>query len=342
MNIFVVGHSALEYWVRRSLADSWGMDLEAPIRQRLDTWGLSLSRVHAAPRSVPSSSDVERVRKDALWGIDKPVELLVDSASNRQKSKDRVCRVQGSAIPAASFVRVEKGVYVATPEYAFCQILHGAAYAASMLLAYELCASYVRSREDARGFRPCPPLSSPQLLGAYLSQGDRGTRGMERLRSVVSHVAGGSASPMESLLAVSLCTPRLRGGFGFDLPELNGVVAAGRNVEAVSDASFYRCDLLWREGRVAVEYDSDMFHTGADRIAHDARRRNALTAQGYTVITVTKRQFYDELELIGVAAQIARALKARLRFDRGSYDWKARYATFRRDLLGAPGLRLNL
>lgn len=43
----------------------------------------------------------------------------------------------------------------------------------------------------------------------------------------------------------------------------------------------FRCDLLWPTASLCVEYDSDMFHTGSQKIARDARRRNALASLGF-------------------------------------------------------------
>ena len=76
----------------------------------------------------------------------------------------------------------------------------------------------------------------------------------------------------------------------------------------VSDRSYFVCDLFWREASLAVEYDSDMFHAGSERLARDARRRNALEALGVRVIQVTRDQVFNEREFGRVSMIIGRAL----------------------------------
>ena len=72
----------------------------------------------------------------------------------------------------------------------------------------------------------------------------------------------------------------------------------------------YVADLLWREQRVIVEYDSVHWHSGPAVFHDDRTRHNELTAHGrYQVLHVTERQLTHELEqvLIWVAVALSRA-----------------------------------
>ena len=73
-------------------------------------------------------------------------------------------------------------------------------------------------------------------------------------------------------------------------PRMNEPVSLGKRGSWTTDRSGFRCDLLWPDQGVAVEYDSTLCHTGAARIARDAARRNALESLGLTVVTATWRQ----------------------------------------------------
>lgn len=64
---------------------------------------------------------------------------------------------------------------------------------------------------------------------------------------------------------------------------------------------------------MAVEYDSDMFHTGSKRIAHDSKRRNALLSAGIAVVTVTTAQIKDAREIDEIAVVLSQALGRRAR-----------------------------
>lgn len=70
---------------------------------------------------------------------------------------------------------------------------------------------------------------------------------------------------------------------------------------------------LWPEQNVAVEYDSTLCHTGAERIAEDASRRNALESLGFTVLTATWRQVKNRQEYLRFARILACRLGGRVR-----------------------------
>jgi very-short-patch-repair endonuclease len=84
---------------------------------------------------------------------------------------------------------------------------------------------------------------------------------------------------------------------GLPAPEVN--VALGGYVP----------DLLWREKRVIVEYDSDQSHSGSAARRYDAIRHNALTAQGYRVIHISREDLdrHPEQVLVWIAIALARA-----------------------------------
>jgi very-short-patch-repair endonuclease len=59
-----------------------------------------------------------------------------------------------------------------------------------------------------------------------------------------------------------------------------------------------RVDLAYPEARVALEYDSDQWHSGTSRRHKDAARRNRLRALGWTVLEVTPAQLRTPAELL--------------------------------------------
>jgi very-short-patch-repair endonuclease len=72
----------------------------------------------------------------------------------------------------------------------------------------------------------------------------------------------------------------------------------------------YVPDLLWREQRVIVEFDSYAHHSGPAAFHHDRQRHSNLTAlEGYRVIHVTWRVLTQQPEraLVWIAVALARA-----------------------------------
>jgi predicted transcriptional regulator of viral defense system len=83
---------------------------------------------------------------------------------------------------------------------------------------------------------------------------------------------------------------------GVPLPEAN--VGVGR----------YFPDLLWREQRVIIEYDSREFHSGERARTYDAARHNDLTNWGFDVLHVTWAHLSEQPErvLVWIAAALTR------------------------------------
>ena len=51
--------------------------------------------------------------------------------------------------------------------------------------------------------------------------------------------------------------------------------------------------MLWEKEGVAIEYDSDVFHTSTESLRRDSARRKALEASGLNVLTLRSRDFGD-------------------------------------------------
>ena len=138
------------------------------------------------------------------------------------------------------------------------------------------------------------------------------TDAMRSLRFLID----GSASPMETILTMLLTLPYKLGGYGFPKPQLNYRIevsdkVTSTKIKPTSRPAFY-CDLYWPDKKVAVEYDSDEYHSGALRIEKDAIRRNALESVGVRMITVSRRQLTDAAKMREVSEALSRLLSKRL------------------------------
>jgi very-short-patch-repair endonuclease len=129
---------------------------------------------------------------------------------------------------------------------------------------------------------------------------------------------------METALSMMLTLPHMLGGYGIPAPKLNARILLAKTAKRNASRSYYVCDLFWPDYNLAVEYDSDEFHTGAERIANDSKRRNSLASVGITVITVTKRQIYSTTELAKTARLICGNLEKRLQLPIPGFNAKHR------------------
>ena len=162
-----------------------------------------------------------------------------------------------------------------------------------------------------RGFYNRLPLISIKKLTAFITSMP-GFKGSKKATRALRYILDGSASPMETKLSMLLTLPYQLGGFGLPKPEMNARIVPRKADRRTTSKEFYICDLFWPDKGIAVEYDSNQFHTGSTHITDDARKRNTLTAMGVRVISVTAQQIFDNDEFERAARVIAKRLGKRL------------------------------
>ena len=82
---------------------------------------------------------------------------------------------------------------------------------------------------------------------------------------------------------------------------------------------------------MAVEYDSDLHHTGTRNIAHDSKRRGSLGQGGVYVVSLTNGQLKSVRDFDEVALLLAKRMGGRVRVRRD--DFAARRLRLRTALL---------
>lgn len=295
MSIFISHSSALEL-LRCHEADELG----------------TLSRAKPTV-SVPTRKDVEALDAQTLGMSFPPIHLAVDSPEARGCSKLVACHVWHGPPQARSFSRVSEGIYVSTPEACFLQLAAVVPLPELVLVGLELCGTYALVPGSERGFRGRQkPLTSVASLERTVARAE-GLRGAKRARQVLRFLADGSASPMESIVAALLCLPSAFGGYGLAFPHLNYEVAMPDKVRTATGRRRCVCDLYWPAWRLAVEYESDLHHTGGERIASDSKRRTALELANVSVVTITHGQVYDARAFDEAARALAKLMGKRLR-----------------------------
>lgn len=309
--------SALEYW-RSPQSDA------GPARLAC--------RVRSLPRSAPCSAAIGALPPDVRAQLSLPVHVL--SLDGRRKSTRSLIVHQAAALPVGSLRSLSQPngddtLLVTSPELTFVHLASLLSFPRTVHLGYELCGTYAPDASRPFGVRERPPLTTPAKLAAYLDEIGP-VRGVRQARSALAHVLCRSASPPESTLAILLTLPCARGGSGMIRPRMNEPVSLGKRGSWTTDRSGFRCDLLWPDQGVAVEYDSTLCHTGAARIARDAARRNALESLGLTVVTATWRQVANVREYNRFARILAGHLGTRIR---PCPDYPKRQQALRRELL---------
>lgn len=180
---------------------------------------------------------------------------------------------------------------------------------AATAVACELAGTY-RLGVDGREVRyGVPPLMSARSLAHAAGQLPK-ISGTHRAKVVSELMVDGSASPMETTLALLLSLPQDFGGFGLARPRLNQRIDVSDLRGCISDRDVVTPDLVWPDEKVALEYDSAEFHAGSGtaRPGEDAVRWNILTAIGYRVLRATPQTVRTPRDLELLARQVAHLL----------------------------------
>ncbi len=198
-------------------------------------------------------------------------------------------------------------------------------------IGMEMCGGYASRPGTSVGFIKRTPLTSVDKLHLYCRLA-AGHRGVELARRAARLLVDGSLSPMETALKMLLADPRLYGSMGLRGALLNCPIEVDAGTLGKTRQRAYRCDLLWPDARVALEYDSDDNHASVTALHTDAMRRLVMDAIGIDVITVTSNMVKD----LGQFRAFARQLAAKLgrRVPPPSDEFLARQESLHRMLLG--------
>ena len=234
----------------------------------------------------PLLQEVEYARLLLHLPEDEALSICVARGADRVKRGDTVAHVCRT-VPDRSFRRVSAGVYVASPELCLLQLMKDSELVSSVRLGFEFCGTYSFKVGGTveYGLAPLCNMQKVEKLSREVGR----KRGLAGNRDAVHYIMDNSGSPYETDIAIAMSFSTVRGGYGMKGFSLNGEIEIPERLRARLGKDSYRCDFLWEEKRVILEYDSDSYH-GSNRRSYDAIRVNALTELGYTVCTLTTNQ----------------------------------------------------
>lgn len=279
------------------------------------------TRAHSLAGGAPSRAKIESFRKNHPDLATEDLDVLVKYGDQRNISGAKV-HTLSRELPNRSLYRLDDDVFIASPELCLMQLASKLDEPQAVKLALEMCGSYaidpyaeaVRGFYDNEeddvdtGFCKRPPLTSKAKLDSFASRLFV-PNSRARSTSFLRYVADDSASPRETAIYMLFCMALRFGGYGFAIPELNRRIELTPSEQLMIGAHHFDCDLYWPNKRVAVEYDSALHHTEAEKQERDAIRRNMLEHKGLRVIVATRKQLNSPAQFDTLAQQVARAIR---------------------------------
>lgn len=269
------GHTALKWW-----------------RQNR-----SLSNVERAVASMeggsfPSLGDTRQLMESQLGDERDRVHVCSPCKEGRLVREGVSAHVWRFRPGDALYFQPGQRFFAPSPEALFLQMAAVLDEVDLVRLGFELCGWYSHYPKSDRNIWKRPPLTNVASILRYLNLSDR-TFGSAKARRALKYVCDDSYSPMETVVAMRLVLPRCKGGCGLPSPQMNAPIDLGSAAESEGRGHF-KCDLLWRQRKVVVEYDSDEHHSSVESLNRDSLRRASLKALGFEVLSVTRDQVYDE------------------------------------------------
>lgn len=314
--ICLSGHSALEYWraaTRPPSAHEW------------------VANPGEALREPPRMAYLNELDERWQQTLRIPLDIAVGNRSLRRIMRLAHTRLCEAALPTTALVRAGRGLYVFSPEMCYLQMSEVLDPDELVLLGFELCGTYAPPRPGASGLvQRSQPLTSIAQIKTTLGSIPT-ARYRTKALAAVGRVLERSASPMESISAMLLATPRRRGGFGLPAPLLNHRVDFDDAARTIAHRSYARADLYWPRARVDVEYEGRSYHEGSMHMAADKARANALAHMGVTTISLFNEHLQSDSLLHDMAREVARAIG--FRFRPTDYEDRERRLALRRTIL---------
>ena len=273
---------------------------------------VSLPRSGSFKKCTCLASSITETALSLLGREDIALDLLLPDAAWRQKQRGIKWHVWSGPLRKGSFLELDENAFVSSPEFLFLQFAPELSFVGLVELGMELCGTYAFSDYEPGFIQRTAPIATPKSIGRFLDR-SKGSYGSRHARNALKWVVGGSASPAETKAFMKLTLSRYHEGFACPAPVLNYRLELPARYSSMIGKAYLVLDMFFPGSKVAIEYDSNKYHVGADRISSDARRRNLLEHMGIKVITLTSDQLNDPWKFESFAQQVLKALGKRFR-----------------------------
>lgn len=271
------------------------------------------SKTHAQPNFS------EHYHKKEIMELIKPYQtitnnkydFLVKNKGSTHLAKDIKFHVHKSNFPPNSFLKLSENLYISSPELVLCQLAESCTLVTLWQVVLEFCGTYSIDKDCNTGFHSMKsPLTSYTKLIRYIKQYKKhysNLRGVKNLSQIVTMLKGKSASPQESSLYTILTASRSMGGFAIKNLILNESVNLSKKAQNIGKQQNIIPDISNPKNKLAIEYDSTLFHNNLDQNERDKLRLGALQHDKWQVFSIVYKQIKSPDTLYNIAIDILKA-----------------------------------
>ena len=170
-------------------------------------------------------------------------------------------------------------------------------------------------------------ITSKRRLSDYINDNIE-IMGARKAQHALRWIMENSGSPAETMMYMQLCLPLRMGAFALNCDALNYDVQA-KEYAPLFYQNDYSIDLVISKPKIGFEYDGADYHTDPVK---DIRRRNELSALGWTIYPIGKQTMYNPENMYRFGMSMRKTLKLRQRLPR---NWALKYEALRKSI-GLP------
>lgn len=332
----VLGHSsAWQYWLHAGNPERQAdITRVYPYARQDDVCG------HVFARYSPRLDDSTLKELGSIGLSPKGLHVIVSDEDNKRKLVGVNCHLHSSWIPQDAILRVSEHVFVASPEFTFlhkacerkCSLERLIMYGYGVCSRFAYTSPYVGNRELVQ----IEERTTVERIRGFLDSiarsrvpGGNNPNGLKRAGQALKHVLGSVESPQEARIAMLEFLCARLGGEAVLSPECNGVVKLSEESMRITGRRKFRCDFLWRDEKVVLEYNGSQ-HGNPRDVTRDVEKYNALRDAGYSVILASNEHVKDPAHTEALADQLRHVLRQRKPYR--NYDYAARKQNLRREI----------
>lgn len=276
--LFVENITSFEFYQNVRFADKIDLLENNPLNNTI-----SLTPGNYAPSKLPIS--YAEIKNITIPYVADDVLHIASQCQNANRHLDNLhFHYLSGGYPSNSFLKLNNEIYVASPELTFLQMANSLDFLELVMLGFEYCGTYSINPLSAEGFiYNIAPLTTKTKLKNFtkrFANRNQKFKGIRKAYDALDVITDNVASPQEAKFIIKLCAPRHLGAYAVKGALSNYEITLSNGASNILGRHKIRPDLCCPKTKIALEYQSKMFHDNSDQFETDKVRNAALTYDG--------------------------------------------------------------
>lgn len=232
---------------------------------------------------IPFITDLKNMLLSKRHNTNQKIDILINNENEKSSCAHFKYHMKPKKLPPNSFINLDDKIHCPSGELITVLLAQKLCYEHLFLLVLELCGTFALNSKEKTFCQNLKPATTVASLKKYVTKYkalNPKAHGINNLQNIIDRAKPNSASPMESRVFVKLCGPKNRGCYNCADLDLNVKVKLSDEARKIAGQNYVIPDLSCVKKKVAIEYDSAIFHENSNQGQKDKRRRDALVHDG--------------------------------------------------------------